>query len=154
MEINIYLVLSPVEKIIPRLLEKVYEAGERCLFHVPSEEEAEEWNKLLWTYTQKSFLPHGTTKDVYPERHPIWISSKMQNINNSSVFLTMEALKDIPATHFTKIIYVLCIHTQDGITLAQQHIKEYTNKKLNLKIWRQTPDSKWQNIEPSQVDLI
>jgi|GEM_PF-1824869 len=35
---------------------------------------------LLWTYSQLSFLPHGTENDPYPEMQPVFITT---NINNN-----------------------------------------------------------------------
>ena len=54
---------TPLEKALPKLLEKVLESGRRAVVLAASEERAEALNAALWTYEQGSFLPHGTARD-------------------------------------------------------------------------------------------
>ena len=54
---------SPLERVLPQLLEKVLAKGDRAVVMAGSEERVEALNTLLWTYAQQSFLPHGSTRD-------------------------------------------------------------------------------------------
>ncbi len=42
-----------------RLVERVRAAGLRVLIHCPDSEQARHLDRLLWTFRQESFLPHG-----------------------------------------------------------------------------------------------
>ena len=42
-----------------RLVERVRAAGLRVLIHCPDPEQARHLDRLLWTFRQESFLPHG-----------------------------------------------------------------------------------------------
>lgn len=45
--------------LVCRLVERVYAEGLRVLVHCPDPEGARHLDRLLWTYRQDSFLPHG-----------------------------------------------------------------------------------------------
>ena len=53
---------SPLEQVLPKLLEKTLEAGKRALVLAGSEERVEALAGLLWTYSQGAWLPHGTDR--------------------------------------------------------------------------------------------
>lgn len=42
-----------------RLAEKVFHLGQRSFIHLASEREARELDELLWTFRDRSFLPHA-----------------------------------------------------------------------------------------------
>ncbi|MEJ2693893.1 MAG: DNA polymerase III subunit chi [Candidatus Thiodiazotropha sp.] len=42
-----------------RLSEKIYHQGRRIFIHTGSEEETRHLDRLLWTFRQGSFVPHG-----------------------------------------------------------------------------------------------
>lgn len=66
-----HLTATPLERALPKLLERIVGGGSRALLVAGSEEELERLNHLLWTHEQESFLPHGSEKDGEPENQPI-----------------------------------------------------------------------------------
>ncbi len=142
---------QPFEKFLPRLIEKIYSTGQRCLFNVQDEDLIDDWNKLLWTFAQKSFLPHGCEKDGNPKEQPIWLTYKDENPNNSSVYITFDSQKTFYENGFKKAIEVFSLTNKYSLDLAKKRIKEYTGNEEHIKIWKQTCDGKWQNLKPSQV---
>lgn len=44
-------------------------------------------DKVLWTYSKKHFIPHGTAYDPLPEKQPICITDQLLNINNAQVMM-------------------------------------------------------------------
>jgi DNA polymerase-3 subunit chi len=57
-----------------RLADKAYQKGHRVLLHTTSEEEARHMDRLLWTFRQGSFVPHGLTSKADPTMTPVLIS--------------------------------------------------------------------------------
>jgi len=56
-----------------RLTDKVFREGHRVYLHTESEQEAHHLDRLLWTFRDRSFLPHGLAGRVAPERNPILV---------------------------------------------------------------------------------
>jgi len=71
------------------MLEKTLERGQRAVIRAGSEERVEALAASLWTYNDRSFLPHGTLKDGRAERQPIWLTTGESAPNGAEVlFLT------------------------------------------------------------------
>lgn len=56
-----------------RLVERIYSEGHRILIHLPDGAQANHLDRLLWTFRQQSFLPHGLAKDADRALTPILI---------------------------------------------------------------------------------
>ena len=80
---------SPLDQVLPKLLEKTLGAGKRALVLAGSEQCVEALAGLLWTYEQGSWLPHGTEQDGSPEDQPVWLTAADDNANGAEfLFLT------------------------------------------------------------------
>ena len=56
-----------------RLVERIYGTGQRTFIQVPDREQARHLDRLLWTFRQQSFLPHGLVNDSDRALTPILI---------------------------------------------------------------------------------
>ncbi len=56
-----------------RLAEKAWNQGNRIYLHTSAEDAARRLDKLLWTFSQGSFLPHGLVGECNPGLNPILI---------------------------------------------------------------------------------
>ncbi len=56
-----------------RLAEKAWKNGHRVLLQVQSENDAQHLDRLLWTFHDQSFLPHGRLGSADPALNPILI---------------------------------------------------------------------------------
>ena len=66
-EIGFYHLLStPLERALPRLLERARAQDLRIVIRAASAERVEHLNALLWTYNDTSFLAHGSARDGDP----------------------------------------------------------------------------------------
>lgn len=61
-----------------RLAEKAWRQGRRVLLHTGSAEEARHLDRLLWTYRDGSFVPHGPLGDADPALNPVLICRQGQ----------------------------------------------------------------------------
>lgn len=57
-----------------RLIERIRAAGLRALVFCPDREEARHLDRLLWTFRDESFLPHGLVGQVDEGLTPVLIS--------------------------------------------------------------------------------
>jgi len=70
-----HLTATPLERALPKLLEKAVAGGFRTLLVDESDARVEQLNQLLWTYDAGSFLPHGSAKDGRAEEQPILLAT-------------------------------------------------------------------------------
>jgi DNA polymerase-3 subunit chi len=58
-----------------RLADKIWQQGRRVLILAPDQEHARHLDRLLWTWRQGGFPPHGMVGEADPATNPILISS-------------------------------------------------------------------------------
>ncbi|MEK9645835.1 MAG: DNA polymerase III subunit chi, partial [Alphaproteobacteria bacterium] len=88
-----HLVHTPLERALPKLMEKVLESGARAVVRTGSSERAEAVSGALWTFDPASFLPHGTARDGSPEEQPIWITPDDENPNGANILVLTDGMQ-------------------------------------------------------------
>jgi DNA polymerase-3 subunit chi len=72
-----------------RLSEKIYHQGRRVFIHTGSEEETRHMDRLLWTFRQGSFVPHGTGGNSDPNITPLIIGHRGENEEEHDVLINL-----------------------------------------------------------------
>ncbi len=135
---------TPLEKALPKLLEKVLESGRRAVVLAASEERAEALNAALWTYEQGSFLPHGTAGDGRPERQPIFLASDDSNPNDAQVAVMVDGVAPADPGRFER-----CLDMFDGtdpaaLDAARARWRAHKERGDTITYWEQTEAGKWE----------
>jgi DNA polymerase-3 subunit chi len=60
--------------LVCRLVERIRANGARVLIHCPDPGQAQHLDRLLWTFREDGFLPHGRVGQTDPELTPVLIS--------------------------------------------------------------------------------
>ncbi len=134
---------SPLEKVLPKLLETSLERGWRAVVIARSDERVEALNALLWTRDRDGFLPHGTKREGHAERQPVWLTTDEENPNDAQVaFLVDGAEIEKPET------FDLCCELFDGrddeaVARARAHWKAAQSAGHEVTYWQQT-DKGWE----------
>ena len=81
---------SPLEQVLPKLLEKTLDAGKRAVVIAGTIERIESISSILWTSDPASWLPHGSMKDGKPEHQPIWLTTNLENPNEASYLFLID----------------------------------------------------------------
>ena len=135
---------TPLEKALPKLLEKVLESGRRAVVLAGSEERAEALNAALWTYDQGSFLPHGTARDGRPERQPIFLSTDDSNPNDARIAVMVDGLAPVDPGRFER-----CLDMFDGtdpaaLEAARGRWRAHKERGDSVTYWEQNQDGAWE----------
>jgi DNA polymerase-3 subunit chi len=139
-----HLVATPLEKALPKLLEKVLGSGARAVVMAGSSERVEALNGLLWTYAPNGFLPHGSAKDGKAERQPIWLTAKDENPNGATILVLTDG-----AASGSLSSYARCLDVFDGaddaaVAQARERWKLYKAAGHGLTYWQQTDSGGWE----------
>jgi DNA polymerase-3 subunit chi len=80
---------------ICRLVEKGYKQGSKPIYiHFDSENEAKEFDSLLWTFRQESFIPHTILGHPEQEKTPVIIGWDTNQIETAEALINVS--QDIP----------------------------------------------------------
>ena len=135
---------SPLEKALPKLLEKTLEAGKRAVVMAGSEARVEALNGVLWTYDQDSWLPHGSPRDGNADAQPVWLTTDDENPNGARfLFLTDGATSEHVGD------YERCFELFDGndsaaVEAARGRWSGYKDAGHTLAYWQQNEAGRWE----------
>lgn len=72
-----HLTADPIERVLPRIAERVLETGGRLLVVSGDEGLAARLDQHLWNYTPESFLPHGRAGEEGEAEQPVLIAASI-----------------------------------------------------------------------------
>lgn len=148
MDIQFYHLLStPLERALPKLVEKAYGAKFRILICAAGDEQAEQLNSLLWGYAPGSFLPHGSKKDGNAERQPIYISAGEGNANQANLLVVTDGSELDGSTSFDRVLDIFDGANDEAVAAARARWKNYQAAGHSLKYIKQTPQGGWEEVK-------
>lgn len=81
-----------LEAALPGLLTRTLERGWRAVVRAGSGERVADLDRLLWSYADESFLPHGTAETGDAARQPIFLTAQAERPNGAeALFLVDQA---------------------------------------------------------------
>lgn len=138
-EVRFYhLTRMSLEQALPDLLEKTLQRGWRAVVQVKEEGAVEPLTKALWTSRADSFLPHGSAKDGKPSLHPLWITEKEENPNDSTVLFLAEGAERKSFEGFDLVCEVFNGYDDVQVGHARARWKAYKEEGMDLTYWQQT----------------
>ncbi|MBN36702.1 MAG: DNA polymerase III subunit chi [Rhodospirillaceae bacterium] len=135
---------TPLERALPKLLEKALERGMRALVLTESAERADHLNDLLWTYDPASFLPHGVERNGTPERQPIWLTDSEANANQANLLVLLDSRDVADLTAYERVIDIFDGQNDLAVSSARSRWKERKDAGHPLTYWQQTDRGGWE----------
>lgn len=114
-----------------RLSEKIYHQGRRIFIHTESEEESRHMNRLLWTFRQGSFIPHGMHKACDPLTTPVIISHDKESGDEKDVLINLAM--EVPGffSRFDRVAEIIDKEPQ-VISAGRQRFRFYRDRGYPL----------------------
>jgi DNA polymerase-3 subunit chi len=148
-EVRFYhLTRGSLESSLPVMLERTLARGQRAVVQCGSDDRAETLANHLWTYSETSFLPHGTARDGRPQAQPVWLTGEDEQSPNDAqvLFLTAGAKSDRVAE------YGLCAILFDGgdaaaVEAARSQWRDLKAEGHDLTYWQQDERGRWAQKE-------
>ena len=142
-----HLTTTPLERALPKLLERAYSGGYRIVLTAESDVRVEQINQLLWTYDPASFLPHGSNNEPNPEMQPILLSTYAEPLNSQEGVENLLVITDgrkIVQSSFTRILDIFDGNDPESIAAARQRWGEYKNAGHEISYFSQNDQGGWQ----------
>ncbi|HFA60280.1 MAG TPA: DNA polymerase III subunit chi [Rhodospirillales bacterium] len=139
-----HLTRSRLEEALPRLLEKVLEAGQRAVVRVADGEQLELLNRALWTYRRESFLPHGTRADGFAERQPIYLTAGLENPNGARVLVLVGGASTEGMADYARCLDLFDGNDPEAVAAARARWRAAREAGHELVYWQQKEGGGWQ----------
>ena len=143
-EISFYhLTSGQMEKSAARLLDKVYEAKMKAILLLKDQDELDRYDTVLWTFSSKVFLPHGSSKDGNPECQPVWLTTTLENPNNAEILVSTSGQQIEDFGKFKRCLDIFNGHDDDAVIKARKRWKYYKDSNHTLTYWKQNEKGVW-----------
>lgn len=141
-----------LEEVLTDLLERTRERGQRAVVRVGSAERMAALDTHLWTYSEHSFLAHGTAADGHADRQPIYLTTEDENPNQAQVlFLVGGALPSDWAqpslrTHL-RIVLLFDGGDTQALEAARAAWRAAKEAGFEVAYWKESASGKWEKQE-------
>jgi DNA polymerase III subunit chi len=142
MQVDFYhLTRRPLEQMLPRIAERVTEGGGRLLIVAESEGQREALDKLLWSYTPESFLPHAQRGDNDAVQ-PILIGDEVSVANGARNIALADGVWRDAALAFDRAFHFF---DEAKITDARAAWKSLADRPgVERRYWKQDDTGRWE----------
>lgn len=143
MQVDFYhLTHHPLDRVLPRIAERVVEGGGRLLIIAEAAEQRQALDRLLWAYAPESFLPHAQAGGACDAHQPILIgeapvaANAARNVALADGVWRDEALAFDRAFHF---------FGDDSIAEARGAWRALADRDgVERRYWKQNDVGRWE----------
>ncbi len=139
-----HLTSSPLERALPRLLEKILEARKRAVVLCASAERLDFLNGTLWTLGKLSFIPHGSAQEGSPEDQPVWLTLQDENPNGAQFLILTEGMESPSIGEYERCLDLFDGNDEDAVLSARARWKAYKDQGHNVTYWKQAASGAWE----------
>ncbi|MCB5176095.1 MULTISPECIES: DNA polymerase III subunit chi [Microvirga] len=136
---------QPLEAVLPTLLQKTLERDWRAVVQVTTEERLAALDDHLWTFTDESFLPHGTDREAHAADQPVLITLSDGNPNGASIRFLAEGA-DLPSdiSAYQRIAILFDGGDVQALALARDQWRKVKEEGHDATYWQQDERGRWQ----------
>jgi DNA polymerase III subunit chi len=138
-EVGFYHLLStPLERALPRLLERARADGHVIVVRAGSAERVAQLDALLWTYDEASFLAHGSARDGNAAAQPIWLTDGDDNPNKATMLVLVDGVAAGDLSGFARCADLFDGNDSDAVAAARERWRRARADGHALTYWQQT----------------
>ena len=143
-EIRFYHLLSKsLEAALPEILVKAVAGGRRVVVKTANPAMTERLNEHLWTWSEQSFLPHGSKKDGFAADQPVWLTEGDDNPNGAKVLILTGGAVAADYNAYDLCCEMLDGHDDEAIAHARMRWVELKKHDHEMTYWQQNENGGW-----------
>jgi DNA polymerase-3 subunit chi len=136
---------QPLERVLPMLIEKTLARGWRAVVQAGSDERLDALDAALWTYTEDSFLPHGTARSGHAAEQPVYLTTGDEVPNGAGVrFIVDGAAPASFSSGMERIVFLFDGNDAEALAAARTQWKAAKAAGCGLTYWQQTSSGRWE----------
>jgi len=136
---------QPIEKVLPNLLERSLERGWRAVVQASSEDRIDALDAHLWTFSDDSFLPHGTDREATAAEQPVVLTVREDNPNGASVrFLIDGAPVPADASSYQRLVLLFDGGDPEAVAAARERWTAAKAQGFDVTYWQTDERGRWQ----------
>lgn len=126
-------------------MQKCLDVGWRVLAVSPSVDRRAALDAILWTFDDRSFLPHGQAEapGLEAARQPVLLSGKLENVNKADALFLMDGVEAPVDAPYTRCMVMFDDGDRGTRDIARGQFKAAKDADLVTRYFQQTPNGGW-----------
>ncbi len=139
-----------LEQVLPVLLERAVQRQWRIVVQASGAERVAALDDLLWTWSDESFLAHGTARDGDADLQPIWLTADGDDPLGADMRIFIDGadpdviLADTAVAPKQRAVVMFDGRDGDALSVARTQFRSLKEKGHALSYWRQSPEGRWE----------
>ncbi|GAB4137184.1 MAG: DNA polymerase III subunit chi [Sphingomonadales bacterium] len=144
-EIGFYHLQSqPLERALPRLLQKALAAGHRALVLAQDPALVDALDQALWCFDDASFLPHGRAGAAHEQAQPVLLATHLTDANQADILVALEDCLPDDLTRWRRCLYMFDGHDDAALTAARARWRALKDAGGEMRYFQQNPGGGWE----------
>lgn len=140
-----HLTETALEEALPVLVEKSLAKPWRVVIQTPDAAKRDTLDDHLWGYRRDAFLPHGKDGDEAADRHPIFLTTEMENPNQAQIrFLVDGAAVPDTLDAYERVMVMFDGKSEDAVAHARGQWKALKESGHTLAYYKQNAQGRWE----------
>lgn len=135
---------QPLEEALPKLIERVCEAGLNAVIKVPDTELMTKLDRALWEYSADSFLPHDVEGCSHPEAQDIFLTTADDNPNGATIQVLVNATESDSTETYDRCLYMFDGRDPGIVAAAREAWKSIKDRNWEMSYWQQREAGGWE----------
>ncbi len=135
---------QPLDRVLPSLVEKTLQRGWRAVIQAGSAERVEALDLALWTYSDESFIPHGTAKGGFAADQPVYLTTGDETPNGAGVRFLVDGAVASRFTGAERLVFLFDGNDGEALASARGQWKAAKDAGCQITYWQQTEAGRWE----------
>jgi len=142
MQVDFYhLGAAPIERVLPRIAERVMTSGARLLVVGGDDAFLEKLDRDLWGYAPDAFLPHGRVGTGGEAHQPVLLSTTLDPVNGARNVALVDGTWRAAALDYDRAFHFFDDESVEAARAAWRSLNDAEG--VERRFWRQDPDGRW-----------
>ena len=137
-----HLTVQPLDRVLPRIAERVVEGGGRLLVVADSEERRTTIDRLLWAFVAESFLPHAIADGESDAAQPILIAADATPANAARNIALADGIWRDEALSFDRAFHFFDAERIAEARIAWKALADHEG--IERRYWKQNDAGRWE----------
>jgi len=135
---------SPLEAVLPQLLEKTLERGWTAVVRAGTEERMKSLDAHLWTYKDDAFMPHGLNGAGNETEQPVLLTTNEENPSGANVLFAVDGADLSGAEAYQRCVLMFDGADADAVAAARINWKTFKDTDHDATYWQQSERGRWE----------
>ena len=137
-----HLTTTPVDRVLPRIAERVLASGGRLLIVADDEGQRATLDRALWSHTPDSFLPHGLAGGAEDARQPVLIAPAPAPANGARHIALADGAWREAALDFDRAFHFFDAQQVEAARQAWRSLAG--REEVERRYWKQDDSGRWE----------